>query len=146
MTTMTTTTSSPTLLSCFPSSKPFVPKFSLHLPRSHNPKPVYNAFSAKPLIPEAKRDNSRTLSCYAARRKSEALATSSSKEEGNDNLRRVLQIALWVAEGVYILWLFLLPYAPVSTLFQFFYLPFLLVLLLRVIFRRFIEDGRSEVK
>lgn len=34
-------------------------------------------------------------------------------EEGNDDVRRRLtQIGLWVMEGVYILWLFLLPYAP----------------------------------
>lgn len=31
--------------------------------------------------------------------------------------RRVLQAALWAAEAVYILWLFLLPYAPVHILF-----------------------------
>ena len=32
--------------------------------------------------------------------------------------QRVLQVALWVMEGVYISWLFLLPYAPVNTLFS----------------------------
>lgn len=43
---------------------------------------------------------------HAARR------TPTGEEDGDDNLRRVLQTALWGAEGVYILWLFLLPYAP----------------------------------
>ncbi|XP_040996774.1 uncharacterized protein LOC121242852 isoform X2 [Juglans microcarpa x Juglans regia] len=51
--------------------------------------------------------------CRAARRKP-ATVVSSSADEGDDNTRRLLQIILWVAEGVYILWLFLLPYAPVS--------------------------------
>ncbi|KAM1303045.1 hypothetical protein TB2_020355 [Malus domestica] len=30
----------------------------------------------------------------------------------NDGSERLLQIAAWLAEGVYILWPFLLPYAP----------------------------------
>ncbi|KAF5467637.1 hypothetical protein F2P56_011869 [Juglans regia] len=51
--------------------------------------------------------------CRAARRKP-ATVVSSSADEGDDNTRRLLQIILWMAEGVYILWLFLLPYAPVS--------------------------------
>lgn len=38
--------------------------------------------------------------------------TPSSLKENDGNLRRVLQIGLWVAEVVYVLWLFLLPYAP----------------------------------
>lgn len=113
-TTTSTTTSSPTFLCSFLfSSKPLAPKSSLYLPQPHKPKPVHNAlssthwFSTKPLVPKQ-----RTLSCHAARRKPTALATSSSAEEGDGNLRRVLRIALWVAEGIYILWLFLLPYAP----------------------------------
>lgn len=36
----------------------------------------------------------------------------SSVTELDDNTRKSLQAVLWVAEGVYILWLFLLPYAP----------------------------------
>ncbi|CDP00599.1 unnamed protein product [Coffea canephora] len=36
----------------------------------------------------------------------------SSVTEFDDNIRKLLQAVLWVAEGVYILWLFLLPYAP----------------------------------
>ncbi|CAK7326547.1 unnamed protein product [Dovyalis caffra] len=53
--------------------------------------------------------------CQAARRKPPIVSntnTVSSAEEGNVNVRKVVQIILWVAEGVYILWLFLLPYAP----------------------------------
>lgn len=34
--------------------------------------------------------------------------------EGADGTRALLQAALWGAEAAYILWLFLLPYAPVS--------------------------------
>jgi hypothetical protein len=47
--------------------------------------------------------------------------TISSAEEGDDNARKVVQIILWVVEGVYILWLFLLPYAPVSKLLLLFF-------------------------
>ncbi|KAK6921762.1 hypothetical protein RJ641_012269 [Dillenia turbinata] len=36
----------------------------------------------------------------------------SSDDDIDDNLRRLLQTLLWSAEGIYILWLFLLPYAP----------------------------------
>ncbi|KZV47451.1 hypothetical protein F511_23031 [Dorcoceras hygrometricum] len=35
-----------------------------------------------------------------------------SVSELDDNVRKILQAVLWVAEGVYIVWLFLLPYAP----------------------------------
>ncbi|XP_075481885.1 uncharacterized protein LOC142522398 [Primulina tabacum] len=35
-----------------------------------------------------------------------------SVSELDDNVRKILQAVLWVAEGVYIIWLFLLPYAP----------------------------------
>lgn len=33
--------------------------------------------------------------------------------ELDDNFRKFIQIGLWIAEAVYVLWLFLLPYAPV---------------------------------
>jgi len=50
------------------------------------------------------------LACGASRRNS---PTTTAAEKGDDgNVRRVLQSILWAAEGVYILWLFLLPYAP----------------------------------
>ncbi|KAL7132517.1 hypothetical protein ABFS83_12G079500 [Erythranthe nasuta] len=35
-----------------------------------------------------------------------------SVSELDDNARKLLQALLWIAEGVYIIWLFLLPYAP----------------------------------
>uniref|UniRef100_A0A2P2JXY7 Uncharacterized protein LOC105642006 isoform X2 n=1 Tax=Rhizophora mucronata TaxID=61149 RepID=A0A2P2JXY7_RHIMU len=53
------------------------------------------------------------LVCHSARRKPTVVSNAAvSSEEGNDNVRKVLQVILWVAEGIYILWLFLLPYAP----------------------------------
>ena len=33
--------------------------------------------------------------------------------ERDDKSRKLTQAILWTAEGVYVLWLFLLPYAPV---------------------------------
>lgn len=65
----------------------------------------------------------------ATRRKSSGGATTEapiSEEDGN--VRRFLQLILWAAEGVYILWLFLLPYAPVCAqlilLFSHFFLDY----------------------
>ncbi|XP_057962608.1 uncharacterized protein LOC131154104 isoform X4 [Malania oleifera] len=61
--------------------------------------------------------SSRTVA-FAARRKPTTASTSSdsisnSKEDADDNfVRRALRTVLWIAEGVYVLWLFLLPYAP----------------------------------
>ncbi|THG00926.1 hypothetical protein TEA_001329 [Camellia sinensis var. sinensis] len=54
------------------------------------------------------------LVCGGARRNSPTTASAQPLPEGDGdgNLRRVLQFSLWVAEGIYILWLFLLPYAP----------------------------------
>ncbi|KAF7846550.1 hypothetical protein BT93_L4170 [Corymbia citriodora subsp. variegata] len=46
----------------------------------------------------------------ASRRRGDAV--SDAVEGGGGSSRRALQIVLWVAEAVYILWLFLLPYAP----------------------------------
>ncbi|XP_037493287.1 uncharacterized protein LOC105642006 [Jatropha curcas] len=57
--------------------------------------------------------------CQAARRKPSILNAAVSSDKGDgDNARKVLQIILWALEGVYILWLFLLPYAPVSICFD----------------------------
>ncbi|KAK7407561.1 hypothetical protein VNO78_09514 [Psophocarpus tetragonolobus] len=102
----TTTTSSPPFLSfSFLSPKPFSPKSSLHLPQLCHPilhRPSHCLFSA---IPLPKRCVSATHLCFSARRQP-------SSQDRQVNFRRVLQIALWLAEAVYILWLFLLPYAP----------------------------------
>ncbi|KAJ7954078.1 putative Transmembrane protein [Quillaja saponaria] len=79
---------------------------------------IRTAFSSKTLfasplpISKDKGLGLTTLLCNAGRRKPNVLATSSSAEEGDGNIRRLLQVLLWVAEGIYILWLFLLPYAP----------------------------------
>ncbi|XP_061375106.1 uncharacterized protein LOC133317267 [Gastrolobium bilobum] len=105
--TTTTTTSFPTSLCSFLSPKPLASKSSLYV------NPVHNSLSSTRWFSAEKHANSRNHLWCEARRKPTALATSSSAEEDDDeNLRRVLQIVLWVAEGVYILWLFLLPYAP----------------------------------
>ncbi|ESW29589.1 hypothetical protein PHAVU_002G082500 [Phaseolus vulgaris] len=107
----TTTTSSPPFLRPFLSPKSLPPKSSLHLPKLHNRTPLHHAFNSthcfSPAVTKAKRGVLETHLCFSARRKPIL-----SSEEGEDNLRRVLRISLWVAEGVYILWLFLLPYAP----------------------------------
>ncbi|XP_051122128.1 uncharacterized protein LOC127245337 [Andrographis paniculata] len=55
---------------------------------------------------------------YSSRRKSVYLKTAAtsggdgSVSELNNNVRRLLRALLWFAEGVYIFWLFFLPYAP----------------------------------
>lgn len=104
---------------CLFSSKPSLPLSHPKLPKTPRPAalPILNTNTTRPLIIISKETSSniRTLACHAARRKTNAVATSST-EDGDGNLRRVLQVLLWVAVGVYILWLFLLPYAPVTAL------------------------------
>ncbi|KAG4109461.1 hypothetical protein ERO13_A13G053600v2 [Gossypium hirsutum] len=56
--------------------------------------------------------HSMPIVCRASRRKSTALSSISEGSDQDGPLRRVLQLSLWAAEAVYILWLFLLPYAP----------------------------------
>ncbi|KAI4357841.1 hypothetical protein L6164_001764 [Bauhinia variegata] len=119
-TTMTTTTSSGALLCnnfVFLSTKPSPAKSPVCLSQLHRPKLFHGASSSrswlcdKPRILKHKGLNLSALLCHANRRNRPVLATSS-EEEGDDNVRKLLQVMLWVAEGVYILWLFLLPYAP----------------------------------
>ncbi|KAG5016867.1 hypothetical protein AAZX31_08G254600 [Glycine max] len=108
----TTTTSSPPFLFSFLSPKPFPPNPSLPLPQLQNRTPLSSTHRFFSAIPKAKRGVSGTHLCLASRAKAKP-TPSSVEQESDDNFRkRVLQIALWVAEGVYILWLFLLPYAP----------------------------------
>lgn len=96
--------------------------FNSHLYPCKNPGKSWPGISLSIHKTSAPLHSSATL-CRASRRKSTSM--SSTSEEGeNGSVRRVLQLALWTAEAVYILWLFLLPYAPVSFLFSFF-LPFL---------------------
>ncbi|KAL2347560.1 hypothetical protein Fmac_001560 [Flemingia macrophylla] len=102
------TTSSPPFLRPFLSPKPFPRKSSIHLPQTHKPTPLHRPFSSPrcfSTVSRAKRSVSGTHFCFAAGRE-----PSFSSED--DNLRRVFRIALRVAEAVYVLWLFLLPYAP----------------------------------
>ncbi|MQM07724.1 hypothetical protein Taro_040560 [Colocasia esculenta] len=55
--------------------------------------------------------------CHA-QKKDEALDRQSTAEEGNQMPRGPLQAVLWSTEAAYILWLFLLPYAPVAIPFS----------------------------
>ncbi|XP_075635882.1 uncharacterized protein LOC142608059 [Castanea sativa] len=98
-----------------PSSLPVPLLLSFHSHSQNLAKPPRRrrrSLNATPLIVSNDDYVVRTSTvCHASRRKTNVTATSSSEDE-DDNLRRVLQILLWVAEGVYILYLFLLPYAP----------------------------------
>ncbi|KAE9451038.1 hypothetical protein C3L33_17065, partial [Rhododendron williamsianum] len=92
------------------------PPFSHHqLLASKRPAVTFTA-KTRPSTPRpiAVKDESvysrNRLACGAGRRNSPATAAAE-KGDGH-NVRRVLQSVLWVAEGVYIFWLFLLPYAP----------------------------------
>ncbi|CAK8537329.1 unnamed protein product [Lathyrus sativus] len=111
----TSTTSFPTFLCSFHSPIPLASKSSLYRPQWRILKPVHYSFcftnlvsSAKPLVFNSR----RTHLGSTGRREPTELATSSSNKVEDDNLRRVLQIGLWGAEVAYVLWLFLLPYAP----------------------------------
>ncbi|KAI9169762.1 hypothetical protein LWI28_017307 [Acer negundo] len=53
----------------------------------------------------------RTVVCHVSRRKP-TTTTTVDTDTGSDSMRRVVQFLLWTAEAVYILWLFILPYAP----------------------------------
>lgn len=59
------------------------------------------------------RTRDRPFSCWA-RRKPETATV----EIEDDRLRRIARYLLWTTEAVYILWLFLLPYAPVREIPQ----------------------------
>lgn len=91
------------------------PSLCYHQTQMRNQRLALAAMDAKTRpsnsIINTKRDcKLRKIACRAVPQK-----PTSSDEELDGNVRRVLQILLWVAEGVYILWLFLLPYAPVGT-------------------------------
>lgn len=63
------------------------------------------------------------ITCRATPRK----PTAGADEDLDSNLRKVLQALLCVAEGIYIFWLFLLPFAPVSISLCFFFFFFPLI-------------------
>ncbi|KAF5184208.1 transmembrane protein [Thalictrum thalictroides] len=52
---------------------------------------------------------SRRLVCNGTAKAKNTLQKKEEEEGGNDGLLRLI---LWATEGIYILWLFLLPYAP----------------------------------
>ncbi|XP_024041838.1 uncharacterized protein LOC18043582 [Citrus clementina] len=87
--------------------------FNSKPPRRHFDNATISSQSLPPVQKQRRVHLTRTVVCHAARRKPTVAADASkASAEGNDNVRRVLQIVLWAAEAVYILWLFLLPYAP----------------------------------
>lgn len=71
-------------------------------------------------ISKAKGFYSNGFVCNAARQKprsttSVSTVSKSEEEESSKIVRQGLRFILWTAEAVYIVWLFLLPYAPVRT-------------------------------
>ncbi|KAJ8760763.1 hypothetical protein K2173_018776 [Erythroxylum novogranatense] len=50
-----------------------------------------------------------TIICHAGRRK---FTTNIGVSSDQNSTNKVIQTALWIAEGIYVVWLFLLPYAP----------------------------------
>lgn len=105
-----------------PATKPYNSKLSVsrHYRLYKNDENCKAWSITKPLFSDQKIGSKlmNLVVCYAARRKPTISNATISSDEGNDyKLGKVLQIILWVLEGVYILWLFLLPYAPVSISF-----------------------------
>ncbi|XP_068332778.1 uncharacterized protein [Pyrus communis] len=106
---------SPSLLCCIDRRTVFSTRPSLgSWPKTQfcTPKPFLEALDSQTLTSQPpatyERDSKlKPLVCRADRRK-----PTTSVQQENDGSERLLQIALWLAEGVYILWLFLLPYAP----------------------------------
>lgn len=58
-------------------------------------------------------DSSSSTHHAASRRDSTSSSSSTDDDDDDNKQRKILQSVLWAAEGVYIIWLFLLPYAPV---------------------------------
>ncbi|CAK9134527.1 unnamed protein product, partial [Ilex paraguariensis] len=110
---MASVTTCPTLLLVCPNKN----KYSSFVPTT-------KSFCSKPQSRRYRRVEKKRLKmgdllvCKATPRKSSTntkindSAISTTTPEINENVRRVVQITLWVTEGIYILWLFLLPYAP----------------------------------
>ncbi|XP_031262891.1 uncharacterized protein LOC116121085 [Pistacia vera] len=108
--TMTVTSAKPQPLLCtnysFLSTKAFNSK--LFYRRLHNSAIKFNSQT----WPKQNPPHLSPIVCRAARRKPTVADATTASVEGNDTVRRVLQFSLWTAEAVYILWLFLLPFAP----------------------------------
>lgn len=64
---------------------------------------------------DARSEPTNTLNCICKAQIDSGEAEVSEAELRN---QKVLQVALWVMEGVYICWLFLLPYAPVHSVYS----------------------------
>ncbi|KAB1221040.1 hypothetical protein CJ030_MR3G018975 [Morella rubra] len=112
MTTVTTTSQAFLCNNCFFfTSKPSLTRHQLPKPRRSPASWKANMWPTTTPLPLIS-NHTRTRVCHAARRNKPTVSAASSAEEGDNNTRLVLQIILWVAEAVYVLWLFLLPYAP----------------------------------
>lgn len=92
--------------------KPYASSFRFQFCRPQQPMLSHSFYTKTALQPLPRRRNYSPI-CPAARRKPTLVDSAGFADEGNSDVRRVLQILLWAAEGVYVLWLFLLPYAPV---------------------------------
>ncbi|KAA0049627.1 putative transmembrane protein [Cucumis melo var. makuwa] len=98
----------------FPVIKPFALTSPLSPFRFFRPQqPLLSPLISTP-TPFSLSPNRRNCSLTrpAARKKPTFVDSADFSNEGNSDVRRLLQILLWGAEAVYILWLFLLPYAP----------------------------------
>ncbi|XP_023538820.1 uncharacterized protein LOC111799629 [Cucurbita pepo subsp. pepo] len=91
--------------------KPYASSFRFQFCRPQQPMLSHSFYTKTALQPLPRRRNYSPI-CPAARRKPTLVDSAGFADEGNSDVRRVLQILLWAAEGVYVLWLFLLPYAP----------------------------------
>ncbi|KAK3008725.1 hypothetical protein RJ639_013128 [Escallonia herrerae] len=119
MSTATLLCSSTATSPLLPRTKPFNSKPSLSLRRSRVVPLSTNQRHCTQLVLTSK-DKAvkvRGLPAWDATRRNSAGDTTTGgasppEHGGSDNVRRGLQLVLWLAEGIYILWLFLLPYAP----------------------------------
>ncbi|KAK3033654.1 hypothetical protein RJ639_034533 [Escallonia herrerae] len=119
MSTATLLCSSTATSPLLPPTKPFNSKSPLSLRRSRVVPLSTNQRHCTQLVLTSKDKAVKVRglpACDATRRNSAGDTTtggaSSPEHGGSDNVRRGLQLVLWLAEGIYILWLFLLPYAP----------------------------------
>ncbi|CAA7049800.1 unnamed protein product [Microthlaspi erraticum] len=91
----------------------------LHIPHTKSLQIRRNFLRTSEISAVDRRNRWQTLDCSqirtrddpfkcGARRKAETAMV----EVGDDRLRRIARYLLWTTEAVYILWLFLLPYAP----------------------------------
>ncbi|KAL1807018.1 hypothetical protein ACET3Z_030086 [Daucus carota] len=110
--------SATTTLTCTPFAKSSKP--STHKPHSspllkhptHFAPLSYSSSSAFSSTPKLKHLEKDKHSCCKATRRKSISGEEGGLDDEDGSVRRVLQFVLWAAEGVYIVWLFLLPYAP----------------------------------